>query len=571
MILMSDTPRTMLVLMPLAGNCTEDLGGGVGSTEPVLTVTAPSRPAPLPRRLLDGLAPTVRRRLWDLLGRRPRLHLRTGGSFVRELTSGPTVVVVLLVILFALPATIALTPDQTTTIAGQQISVGGRTPSLSWSGPAQLVQIGNTELDVRPLRIVGPLRPRITLGPVQRNAAAEAALNSADGNAVQTAQNQLIAAFVRWYAWAAVILLGITIGLVALVGCLRMLVTMRRESVAARAASGDTRREPLTVQDLWERSRTQVRAMAVAAIVAAMGSWATCGGLTYHGVTSGLTKVRSLTDLVGAYYVPPAPVGPVVSGYVGAVIGDSRAARQGGTVAPNATEEDIVCRRSTDSLAAEIGALAAVPVANLACSGASITFGLRGPQTIGATVVPPQVGRLLQMSGLEFVVVVIGPNDLGWSDQLLYCYGVPDCADRLTEGEFNYRLAAFDQAYGDLLHDLNDLPGAPQVIIMTSYDVFTPDATCADTEGPPEAAGLSPADIELLVDRTRQLNEVLIAGAEKYGFSVARPVLTPLCVPASESLGPDIQGLDDPAPFHPTSVGVLRLASSVVQVLDRDR
>jgi len=309
----------------------------------------------------------------------------------------------------------------------------------------------------------------------------------------------------------------------------------------------------------------------VAAIVAAMGSWATCGALTYHGVTSGLTKVRSLTDLVGAYYVPPAPVGPVVSGYVGAVIGDSRAARQGGPVATNATEEDIVCRRSTDSLAAEIGALAAVPVANLACSGASIASGLRGPQVIGATVVPPQVGRLLQMSGLEFVVVVIGPNDLGWSDQLLYCYGVDDCSDRLTEGEFNYRLAAFDRAYGDLLHDLNDLPGAPQVIIMTSYDVFTPEATCADTEGPPEAAGLSPADIELLADRNRQLNEVLIAGAEKYGFSVARPVLTPLCVPASESLGPDIQGLNDPAPFHPTSVGVLRLAASVVQVLDQDR
>jgi hypothetical protein len=511
----------------------------------------------------------VRQRLRAIFGRRPRL--RTGGSglFRRELTSGPSLVVVLLVVLLGIPATIALTPDQRTTVAGQEISVGGRTPSLSWSGPAQLVQIGNTELDVRPLRIVGPLRPRITLGPFQRNAAAEAAFTSAEGNPVRTAQNQLTAAFVRWYAWAAVILLTITIGLVALVGCLRMLVTMRRESHAA--GRGEAHRDPLTVQELWERSRTQVRAMAVVAIVAAMGSWATCGALAYHGVTDGLTKVRSLTDLVGAYYVPPAPVGPVVSGYLGAVIGDSRAARQGGELVPDATEEDIVCRRSVDSLAAEIGALAAVPVANLACSGASTLAGLRGPQTIGATEVPPQVGRLLQMSGLKFVVVAIGPNDLGWSDQLLYCYGVDDCGDRLTEGEFNYRLAAFDRAYGDLLRDLNDLPGAPQVIIMTSYDVFSPDASCEDTEGPPEAVGLSPADIELLADRNRQLNEVLIAGAEKYGFSVARPVLTPLCAPVSHALGPDIQGLDDPAPFHPTSVGMLRLASSVVQVLDPNR
>jgi lysophospholipase L1-like esterase len=560
--------------MPLAGNCTEDLGGGVGSTEPVLTVTAPGRSAALRRRLRDRISPAVRRRLRQIFGQRPRPRLGHGGGglFVRELTSGPSLVVVLLVILFGIPSAIALTPDQRTTIAGQEISVGGRTPSLSWSGPAQLVQIGNTELDVRPLRIVGPLRPRITLGPFQRNAAAEAAFNQTDGNPVQTAQNQLTAAFVRWYAWAAVILLMITIGLVALVGWLRMLVTMRRESHASgRGGSGRPPREPLTVQELWERSRTQVRAMAVVAIVAAMGSWATCGALAYHGVTNGLTKVRSLTDLVGAYYVPPAPVGPVVSGYLGAVIGDSRAARQGGELVPDATEEDIVCRRSIDSLAAEIGALAAVPVANLACSGASTLAGLRGPQIIGATEVPPQVGRLLQLSGLKFVVVTIGPNDLGWSDQLLYCYGVADCGDRLTEGEFNYRLAAFDRAYGDLLRDLNDLPGAPQVIIMTSYDVFSPDATCADTEGPPEAVGLSPADIELLADRNRQLNEVLIAGAEKYGFSVARPVLTPLCAPVSPALGPDIQGLNDSAPFHPTSVGMLRLASSVVQVLEANR
>ncbi|MBX6751676.1 MAG: hypothetical protein IRY85_18805 [Micromonosporaceae bacterium] len=526
--------------------------------------------SPKTRRRLPSS--TTRRGLRGALEPRPRLGSGGGGLFVRELTSGPSLVVVLLVVLFGIPATIALTPDQRTTIAGQEISVGGRTPSLSWSGPAQLVQIGNTELDVRPLRIVGPLRPRITLGPFQRNAAAEAAFTQPDGNPVQTAQNQLTAAFVRWYAWAAVILLTITIGLVALVGCLRMLITMRRESRAgARGGAGRAQREPLTVQELWERSRTQVRAMAVVAIIAAMGSWATCGALAYHGTTNGLTKVRSLTDLVGAYYVPPAPVGPVVSGYLGAVIGDSRAARQGGELVPDATEEDIVCRRSIDSLAAEIGALAAVPVANLACSGASTVTGLRNPQIIGATEVPPQVGRLLQMSGLKFVVVAIGPNDLGWSDQLLYCYGVADCGDRLTEGEFNYRLAAFDRAYGDLLRDLNDLPGAPQVIIMTSYDVFAPDASCEDTQGPPEAVGLSPADLELLADRNRQLNEVLVAGAEKYGFSVARPVLTPLCAPVSRALGPDIQGLNDPAPFHPTSVGMLRLASSVVQVLDSNR
>jgi hypothetical protein len=148
---------------------------------------------------------------------------------------------------------------------------------------------------------------------------------------------------------------------------------------------------------------------------------------------------------------------------------------------------------------------------------------------------------------------------------------VQDCQDRLTEGEFDYRLAAFDRSYGDLLHDLNDLPGAPQVIIMTSYDVFAVEEACPDAQGPPGAAGLTEAETDLLADRNRQFNDVLIAGAEKYQFDIAQPVLTPLCAPASASLGPDIQGLADPAPFHPTGVGVLRLASSVLRVLDPPR
>jgi len=251
------------------------------------------------------------------------------------------------------------------------------------------------------------------------------------------------------------------------------------------------------------------------------------------------------------------------------VIGDSRAARLGGPALTDPTGDDAACGRSSDSLADEIGALAAAPVANLACSGATTVAGLRGPQTTASgRVVPSQVGQLMQMAGLRFVVVVIGPNDLGWSDQLRYCYGVADCQDRLTEGEFAYRLAAFDQAYGDLLHDLNDLPGAPQVIIMTSYDVFAPDASCPDTQGPPGAAGLSAGDIGLLDGRTQQFNDVLTAGAKKYNFAVARPVLAPLCAAVPDSLGPDLQGLSDGAPFHPTGVGVLRLASAVLRVLN---
>jgi hypothetical protein len=118
--------------------------------------------------------------------------------------------------------------------------------------------------------------------------------------------------------------------------------------------------------------------------------------------------------------------------------------------------------------------------------------------------------------------------------------------------------------YGDLLIDLNELPGRPQVIVMTSYGAFPPDADCADTraDGYP---GLDAVKIGLLNDRNEQLNNVITAGAQKYGFAVADPKLALLCEKGTDGLGPDLQGMADPFPFHPTGIGSLRMASSVVR------
>jgi len=78
------------------------------------------------------------------------------------------------------------------------------------------------------------------------------------------------------------------------------------------------------------------------------------------------------------------------------VIGDSRAARVGGPVADGAPE-DGPCQRSSDSLAAEVGEQLPARVLNLACSGASVANGLRGPLLRGGAELPPQVGRLKQV------------------------------------------------------------------------------------------------------------------------------------------------------------------------------
>ena len=85
---------------------------------------------------------------------------------------------------------------------------------------------------------------------------------------------------------------------------------------------------------------------------------------------------------------------------------------------------------------------------------------------------------------------------------------------------------------------------------MTSYGAFHTDADCADTraDGYP---GLDPGKIELLAARNDRLNAVLTAGAEKYGFPVARPELGRLCDAGERRAGPGPAGARRPVPVPP--------------------
>jgi hypothetical protein len=266
------------------------------------------------------------------------------------------------------------------------------------------VQVGNTELDVERMHVYGPLRPRMTLGPVQRNADAAAAFDPVAGPQLRVAAVEAVtAAFLAWYGWGAVVLLAFTLAAVAGAAGLRVLLVLRRQSRMTGAHR--------PVPEIWTHCRGATARMSLIALAATLLAWTGSGALAYAGAAAGLRDVGSLSQLVGAYHWTPAPVGPVVTGYDGVVIGDSRAVRVGGPPLPDGTPDDVACERSTDSLAAEIGRLQPARVLNLACPGATVPVGLRGPQERRGLLVPAQLGLLQQVQGLRFVVVAIGPND----------------------------------------------------------------------------------------------------------------------------------------------------------------
>lgn len=477
---------------------------------------------------------------------------------------------VLLCLFVGLPLAAAATPDRHVRIAGQDIAVGARVPRPTLSGPAQLVQLGNTRFDIPAIQVYGPLRPQLSLGPLQRNDAAAEAMDPDNLAATGSrARDTLVDGFLTWYGWATGAVVAFALVATAIVGCARILLALRRQP---RPPEGDSEPEHSGLADFAELGRRLSGAlgrMTLIAVVVSLVGWLACGVAAYRGTTDGLRTVGSLSDLVGTSEITPAPVGPPVFGFTGAVIGDSRVARVGGPPTADPAADDAACERSADSPAADLARIRGEQVLNLACSGASIEAGLRGPQQRGDVEVPPQVGRLKQLQGLEWVVVAIGPNDLSWSDFLLYCYGLPTCDDQLSAGEFDLRMARFDRDWSALLADLDALPGKPRVVVTTSYDAFvaTPPQDCRDLRGPSGTPGLDQRKVDLLTQRNADLNEVLEAGADGYSFTVARPALTPLCGRSADSLGPDLQGLDDRHPFHPTALGALRLAASMANAL----
>lgn len=493
------------------------------------------------------------------------MSIRTWIAWLRRF--GPGVALTAVGVLVAVPLAIRLTPAHGTIIAGQQISVRATTPVAGllggWSGPATLRQVGQTVVPLEPIRIHGPLRPQLVLGPLVHEEGVDKLLSPKQGHQARArAMRAITGAFRSWYLSATLLMFFLALAINAFV-CSAWIWTV--------LTGAGRRHRSRTLARIWHRLAQRIRRSVGAALVLTAAFWLVAGLLAWRDTVDGIREVSSPRDLVGAAPVHLRPQGDPLTGYTAAVIGDSRASRLGGPSVPDPSTSDDACKRSSDSLAAQLTALApGENVDNLACPGATIAKGLLGAQRRGGHTITPQVSRLLASDELRFVVVMIGPNDLDWTDFLKYCYAFERCDDRVSSGQFAYRLAAFDRNYGDLLAALSTVPGHPQIVVVGSYDVFANDAECADTRGPGSVPGLSRHNLAVVAARNDQLNDVLRAGAAAYGDSFVVPHLKTLCEAPDPQVGPDLQGLSDRYPFHPTGVGMVRLAASVLAALDRD-
>lgn len=475
-------------------------------------------------------------------------------------------VLVLLLAAVALIMALAVTPKVSVSVFGQTVQVGAVAPSLSLglTGPGQADLFGEGTLDTVQ-HFDGPIRPRIVWQRFNRNDQAGQFIQStsSDGRRiVRTGSKDVGQALAGGWRDYFVRLLT-AVGLIG--GALYLASVGVGGLVSGQGHRKRRRRHHLIM----------LAASAGASVVLTSGFAA----LTVASAASQLGGVTSLSDLVGQAKVAPVPVtvGLPRGNVDVVVIGDSTAAGIGNSPLPHPTLDDTACRRSRDAYAGVLQADTTMRVLNLACSSATISEGLLGPQTAGGRTLNPQVSVLQSVSSAKLVVVSVGANDVGWSDFIRYCYGLPRCDDQASASLFQSRLDAFKVQYSQLLEQLGALPWHPAVLVNEYYDPLGTVFDCPALRDPAAVAG-APAGygfasdpglhnqdtkikqkIDPLKAELQNMNTVIQEGANAFGFSVATPSFQghELCTKQ-----PWVQGMSDPAPFHPSAAGELAIAAA---------
>jgi lysophospholipase L1-like esterase len=422
-----------------------------------------------------------------------------------------------------------LTPERSVTAFGQTVAVGTAPPSLSVRGPGELVLFGQTIPTA--VQFLGPIRPRLVLTTINLDEQVVAAFAPGPHAPIASTLGAKLVSGWRGYFLAE-------IAVVAFVSLMLL-----------GAIAG------------WRRlgGRTTLTFILAGVLVAELCNIAAIG-MAAVTVPGRLRDISSLQQLVGQSAEAPlaAAPGPALPLVQAVVLGDSTAAGVGGPPPPDATARDTLCGRSAFAFSSTLARVNNWNVENLACSGATISDGVLGPQVVRGRPVPAQLAVAKRAVDASTVIVAVGANDLGWSSFLRLCAVVDTCNNRAVDAYFQRSLESFTRSYLELLRQLSALPNSPQVVIVQYYIPFDPTQDCLSS------AGLTSAKMTVLIDRLQALNSVLATGAQTFGYATAAPDFTghELCTDQ-----PYVQGLSEPAPMHPNARGELLIALAIERAI----
>lgn len=250
---------------------------------------------------------------------------------------------------------------------------------------------------------------------------------------------------------------------------------------------------------------------------------------------------------------PNQPPKPQPGRYV--ALGDSVAAGIGLSSPTSGT--DPACGVTNQAYPVRVAKQLNIPHQNLACSGAT-AGDLVSEQHLSGTArdIEPQLSRAFAGGKPSLITVTAGANDTQWDSFLRKCYA-SQCGTGADKAISTGLLTALELKLHYILNEISlRSNGQPPRVIFTGY--YHPFAkACAQQQ-----TSVTGDELSWLDSQTRSLNRTIQDVVSDYSFARYAPVSFgghELC-----SGNPWVQGVNAPAPFHPTARGQQAIANAVL-------
>lgn len=250
-----------------------------------------------------------------------------------------------------------------------------------------------------------------------------------------------------------------------------------------------------------------------------------------------------------------SPTSSTTPSHIYAALGDSVAAGQG----LNGGSLDSQCGRSPQAYATKVAKEKKLQLIHAACSGATVGD-LFTQQHISGPNPQPQLDTAFAKGTPELITITAGANDVSWFNYLkLRCYQ-STCGSDIDNGVLNALRSTMHAKYLIALADIqNRSNGHPPTVVITGY--YNPLSTrCSSIQ-----SQITPSELAWINAQVRALNNTLQDISNDFSFTKFVAVNFSghdLC-----SSSPWVQGINDPAPLHPTGRGQEAIAQSVLRVL----
>lgn len=252
---------------------------------------------------------------------------------------------------------------------------------------------------------------------------------------------------------------------------------------------------------------------------------------------------------------PPSKSNPIGS-YV--ALGDSVAAGLGLGQSQSATSSDIACGRSPYGYPNVVASKLKITLTNVSCSGATVGD-LVTSQNANGTTMPAQLNTAFANGTPKLITITAGANDAHWSSFIKACYAT-NCNTSAYTFAANAYLVSLQAKLLYALSSVNVRSGGqpPQVLITGYYNPLS--SACAAQQ-----SNITAGELSWISAETTALNQTIQQVSSLYSFAKFVPVDFSghdICSPS-----PWVQGLSDPAPFHPTQTGQRAIANDILAQL----